>query len=73
MASEKDRAAVRCYGFGRPARLRSCFIGGVLSYRFPPPTRQATEQMNAKCYCDLVGIGDKSRRNMVYYKVCRQH
>jgi hypothetical protein len=31
VASENDRAAVRRNGFGRPARLRSCFIGGDLS------------------------------------------
>ena len=28
VASEKDRAAVRRSGFGRSARVRSCFIGG---------------------------------------------
>src|ERR1700730_14681961 len=31
VASENDRAAVRRNGFGPPARLRSCFIGGDLS------------------------------------------
>src|ERR1700732_4854803 len=31
VASENDRAAVRRNGSGRPAGLRSCFIGGVLS------------------------------------------
>ena len=31
MASENDRAAVRRDGFGRPAPLRSCFIGRDLS------------------------------------------
>jgi hypothetical protein len=44
VASEKDRAAVRRSGFGRPARLRSCFIGGRPFLPSPPPIPQATER-----------------------------
>jgi hypothetical protein len=41
VASENDRAAVRRNGFGRPAVLRSVFIGGDLVLPSPPPTPKA--------------------------------
>ena len=45
VASENDRAAVRRTGFGHPARLRSAFIWGDLSYLLRRrPRRQRTDQ-----------------------------
>jgi hypothetical protein len=69
VANENDRAAVRRNGFGHPARLRSVFIGGDLSYLLRRrPRRQRTE-----FYRDLTGIGENYLCNMVYYKVRLQN
>jgi hypothetical protein len=69
VANENDRAAVRRNGFGHPARLRSVFIGGDLSYLLRRrPRRQRTE-----FYRDLTCIGENYLCNMVYYKVLLQN
>ena len=53
VASEKDRAAVRRNGFARPARLRSCFIGGDLS-TFSAADPEGTDRSNSEFYRNLI-------------------
>ena len=72
MASEKDRAAVRRSGFGRPARLRSCFIGGDLS-AFSATDPAGTDRSIRSFPATLQVFGDNSRCNMVYCRVRRQN
>jgi hypothetical protein len=64
VASENDRAAVRRNGFGRPARLRSGFIGATF-LPSPPPDPAGTGPINSERYRNLTGIGEMSRCNMV--------
>jgi hypothetical protein len=53
VASENDRAAVRRNGFGRPAGLRSCFIGGDLS-AFSATDPEGNGRINLEFYRNLI-------------------